>query len=285
MTRYFTHYWSNSTWDEQKALGLQGTIIPHLAGNLFKKRGVSIGDFIYVLSVINGELFVSAKLKVGFIGTAAEAANILQDSNLWEAEDHVIADQATIQNFDLMIPNEVTRKLFFIGATGSTSLVFKADNRLDQQTLRGLRELEPESAKVLDLLLPPLSMVQILAGQTSETSVTLAEEVTEPKVFFEGATKTITINAYERNLEGREACLKHYGYNCAVCDFNFEKTYGELGKNFVHVHHLRPLAEIKIEYKLDPIKDLRPVCPNCHAMLHRMAPAISIDSLKQRLRK
>jgi 5-methylcytosine-specific restriction protein A len=45
------------------------------------------------------------------------------------------------------------------------------------------------------------------------------------------------------------------------------------------VHHLRPLAEIGAEYVLDPEVDLRPVCPNCHAMLHRTRPPMSIEAL------
>jgi 5-methylcytosine-specific restriction protein A len=53
-----------------------------------------------------------------------------------------------------------------------------------------------------------------------------------------------------------------------------------LGEGFIHVHHLKPLAQIGEQYELDPINDLRPVCPNCHAMLHRASPALSIDALR-----
>ena len=50
---------------------------------------------------------------------------------------------------------------------------------------------------------------------------------------------------------------------------NFFETYGELGKGFIHIHHKTPLSQIKNEYKVDFKEDLIPVCPNCHAMLHR----------------
>ncbi len=97
---------------------------------------------------------------------------------------------------------------------------------------------------------------------------------------YEGSTRKITVNAYERNQEARQQCLDEYGYICKVCKFDFEKIYGTIGKKFIHVHHLKPLSEIKKEYKIDPIEDLRPVCPNCHAMLHKKNPAYSIDELK-----
>jgi 5-methylcytosine-specific restriction endonuclease McrA len=114
---------------------------------------------------------------------------------------------------------------------------------------------------------------------------TLSEEVIEPERYIEGATKQISVNVYERNPIARKRCIEHYGTSCMVCGFNFYETYGELGKDFIHVHHLIPLYEIGEEYEIDPIKDLRPVCPNCHAMLHKKKPADSIEELKKLIRK
>jgi 5-methylcytosine-specific restriction enzyme A len=65
-----------------------------------------------------------------------------------------------------------------------------------------------------------------------------------------------------------------------VCEFDLEKTYGEIGKSFIQVHHLMKIADIGDEYEVDPIQDLRPVCPNCHAISHREEPPISIEYLK-----
>lgn len=77
-----------------------------------------------------------------------------------------------------------------------------------------------------------------------------------------------------------ERCIDHYGTNCFVCGFNFGKVFGRLGEGFIHVHHLQPLSEIGREYEVDPIKDLRPLCPNCHAMIHRRSPPLAIDDLE-----
>lgn len=98
--------------------------------------------------------------------------------------------------------------------------------------------------------------------------------------FVEGGSFSVTVTKYERNPAARRACLKYWGYNCQVCSFNFFEVYGELGKNFIHVHHRDPISAIKNEYKLDAIKDLVPVCPNCHAMLHKKKETIPVEELK-----
>jgi 5-methylcytosine-specific restriction protein A len=97
----------------------------------------------------------------------------------------------------------------------------------------------------------------------------------------EGAKKVISVNAYERNPEDWMKCIEKKGLNCIVCGFHFGLIYGELGRRYIHVHHNKPVAEIGKEYVVDPINDLTPVCPNCHAMLHRHKPALSIEELKR----
>jgi 5-methylcytosine-specific restriction protein A len=96
----------------------------------------------------------------------------------------------------------------------------------------------------------------------------------------EGAKRTVTVNSYERNPIARKFCIEHYGTVCSVCEFNFETEYGEIGKGYIHVHHLMPISEIGKTYEIDPIKDLRPVCPNCHSMLHRNKDTLTIAELK-----
>lgn len=117
------------------------------------------------------------------------------------------------------------------------------------------------------------------------TTAILPEEVTTPSLFHEGALKQISINIYERNNKARMACIDHYGISCIVCGFNFEKHYGILGSGYIHVHHIIPLSEIKAEYEIDPKNDLRPICPNCHAMIHCAQPALTIEQVKLCLNK
>lgn len=104
-------------------------------------------------------------------------------------------------------------------------------------------------------------------------------EIAVSEIYFDGATSSARVNAYERNPEARTACISHYGLDCVVCSINFRAAYGAIGEGFIHVHHLKPLASIKAAHQIDPIADLRPVCPNCHAMLHMKTPPYTIDEL------
>lgn len=105
------------------------------------------------------------------------------------------------------------------------------------------------------------------------------EEI-EPS-FREGAGKTIFVNRFERDIKARDACISHYGTSCQVCGIDFQEIYGDIGKGFINVHHLMPLASIGKEYDVDPLADLIPVCPNCHAMLHTSTPPLGIDEFRQ----
>ncbi|WP_343288006.1 HNH endonuclease [Turicibacter bilis] len=95
------------------------------------------------------------------------------------------------------------------------------------------------------------------------------EIIEDNEVYYEGSVTTVKVNKYERNQEARRKCIEIHGCQCKICGFDFEKTYGEAGKGLIHVHHVVPISSIKEQYQIDYEKDLIPVCPNCHAMIHR----------------
>ena len=104
--------------------------------------------------------------------------------------------------------------------------------------------------------------------------------------YVEGSVRQVEVNVYERDRAARQACICHYGLACIVCGLVFEERYGDLGGDYIHVHHLVPISEIGESYEVDPIKDLRPICPNCHAMVHRRyPPPFSIDEVRRQLRE
>jgi predicted restriction endonuclease len=98
---------------------------------------------------------------------------------------------------------------------------------------------------------------------------------------IEGSTNEIIQTQYERSPEARALCLSIHGYRCKVCDFDFQTVYGEIGKEFIHVHHIEPISTKNGEYEIDPQSDLIPVCPNCHAMIHRKTPPFTIEEIKR----
>jgi 5-methylcytosine-specific restriction protein A len=106
------------------------------------------------------------------------------------------------------------------------------------------------------------------------------QEVAAATALVEGAVRQVLVDTYERNSVARSRCIAHYGAACCICNFDFEAVYGEPGKGYIEVHHLRSLSEIRAEYIVDPIADLRPVCANCHAVIHRRIPAHSMDEVR-----
>ncbi|RXN73701.1 hypothetical protein D0Z62_07820 [Providencia rettgeri] len=110
-------------------------------------------------------------------------------------------------------------------------------------------------------------------------------ELTNSNEYVEGAKKQIIVNSYERDREARNKAIEIHGVNCLVCGMNFESVYGEIGIGFIHIHHLKPLYTIDEEYSVNPEIDLVPVCPNCHAMLHRNKEMLSIEELKNLIQK
>ncbi|XSG73102.1 DUF6602 domain-containing protein [Herpetosiphon llansteffanensis] len=150
MPRYFTHYWTNQTWDVL-AQTEQDQLLDYTASNLFLKRGIQVGDYVYVLTVKEGLLYLLGAMLVGEICDAATAAKRLnmQVDEIWPADDHLLAQQATLMNFKQRIPDQVVRALRFNSAHAQKPLFFKANGLIDQQTLRGVRELTPDSAQLL----------------------------------------------------------------------------------------------------------------------------------------
>lgn len=120
-------------------------------------------------------------------------------------------------------------------------------------------------------------------AEVSQDGEKFSEDVIVSDDFMEGDVRQITVNSYGRSSTARKKCIEHYGTTCIICGFNFEKTYGPLGEGYIQVHHLEPLSEIQRTYQVDPINDLRPVCPNCHAIIHRKNPPLTIEQVRDLL--
>ena len=122
-------------------------------------------------------------------------------------------------------------------------------------------------------------------GYSDSADILLPEEISETEGSYEGARRQISVNTYERDRTARDKCLRHYGTRCAVCAQDMSEIYGPEATGLIHVHHLKPLSEVKGGYQVNPIADLRPVCPNCHAVIHRRKPPYKIEEVKGFLEK
>ena len=136
-------------------------------------------------------------------------------------------------------------------------------------------EISAETA----LVVPQPSYVQLHLKASTQNNRAAVETTTFP----EGArSKEVAQSKVERNPAARQACLNHHGVSCVACGFNFARAYGKFAEGLIHVHHLSPLGA-NGERSTDPVRDLRPVCPNCHLALHQRVPPIEIEELRRLL--
>lgn len=103
-----------------------------------------------------------------------------------------------------------------------------------------------------------------------------------PDMNIEDATRFRLHKRIERNGTLAKNVKKLHGWNCRVCEVNFEAQYGELGKGYIEAHHLKPLSSLKgTKVALDPEKDFAVLCSNCHRMVHRSGCVGDIRKFKK----
>ena len=109
-----------------------------------------------------------------------------------------------------------------------------------------------------------------------------AEQSQEDSYYKDGKVIQYYGTRYERNPVNRVRAIEIHGTSCKACGFNFEEIYGERGKDFIEIHHRKPLFTLGKESDIDPANDLVPVCSNCHQMIHRKKDnVLDIDELKE----
>jgi hypothetical protein len=118
-----------------------------------------------------------------------------------------------------------------------------------------------------------------------DLDIALPEEVRPLQIYREGSVRQIQVNAYERDRDARKKCIEHYGRRCSVCQMSFSEVYGPDAAWIIHVHHLVPISTVRTEYAVDPVSDLRPVCPNCHAVIHSRQDPYTLEELVDMLKR
>jgi 5-methylcytosine-specific restriction protein A len=136
------------------------------------------------------------------------------------------------------------------------------------------RVLDSTMLDVFSILLP-LSGVVSLEENISEIDAQLESGFRE-----EGQQVTLACTKYERSRFNRRLCLNHYGYRCLACGLLLAEKYGAAGRDYIHVHHLSPVSMMDGPAILNPIKDLIPLCPNCHNVAHRRNPPYDLEELR-----
>lgn len=134
---------------------------------------------------------------------------------------------------------------------------------------------EVDECSLFEIIQCAYGFLLILSGVLSDSSNQQDEDVA-----VEGRLRQSSITRYERSARNRALCIAANGTTCAVCGFDFAKHYGAFAAGYIEVHHKQPLSTIGHSHSVDPIKDLVPLCPNCHAAVHMKNPPISPEELR-----
>lgn len=105
------------------------------------------------------------------------------------------------------------------------------------------------------------------------------EENEQTNEYKEGERKTREYSYFKRNPKLAISAKKNYGYICQACGFDFQSVYGDIGKEYIECHHLDPLSE-RADTFISTLKDVCVLCANCHRMIHKKKPAMSLNELK-----
>jgi hypothetical protein len=295
MPRYWTCHWQNRFWRDD--VNTEFIPVRSSGSSSFRKRGVAVGDVAYIISLAHGQLLLGGRMTIKRIVSRDERVRIW-GGNAYPAEEWIIDpdESGTPLNLHRRLAPALSRRLRFVSSMSEPKgLFFKSGTHLDAQTTRGVRELTAQSAALLDRIIEMTDRLpaseklitvteELLAdGQSHDNKapVSLAEEVPIGSAYSEGSVERIVINRYERDPNARQECIKHYGTTCFLCGFDFVRVYGGFMAGFINVHHLNPLSSVGAGYEVHPIDDLRPVCPNCHAVLHRREPPYSLDEVRR----
>ncbi len=221
-------------------------------------RKYRVGDYVYIYCTKPVQKIM---YKAEVVAIDLEGNQILDDSEFWY----------DIKNYIQSLAGKFI-KLSLIKQIDCVEL------NLENLLNNGLNSAPQSPIKISETL-----MAYIDRYMRIEDYSNIFPDSAETETCIEGAKTTVLVNKYERNTTARQKCIAKLGCYCHICGINFEKVYGEIGKDFIHVHHKIPLNEIKEEYVVNPIKDLLPICPNCHAMLHRKIndKYLTIEELKQ----
>ena len=165
----FTHYWTTDTWEQYRSIPGTGLPLVHTASNLFRARGVQEGDDLYVVTVLCDDVLLIGKMRVGCVCGGTEAAALLNrdPAQMWAAESHAVAQLATTVSFARVVHPDHVRKLRLVRDGQEVRLAY-GGMQLDSAALRGVNQLAPASAALLDTMLPPLAHVWPLGARCLE---------------------------------------------------------------------------------------------------------------------
>ncbi|MBR5982567.1 MAG: EVE domain-containing protein [Bacteroidales bacterium] len=256
---YWIFPYKSADFDVEACLKKHNRILWHLTSNT-EKPNLKKGDFVFLYDCAPiSKITFLMKVVVPYLENPVPPYN---ENKFWRNEK---AKKETIAKYKHSCLLEIIEEI------NSIDLTYKRIKQIDNSfSVQGQHRI---GGKALEYIL-----------NVANAIIDECLECNDSRLLTEGKVSRCTLVKYERNINARQECIDKKGCKCAVCDMDFEKVYGELGKGFIHVHHVVPVSERGGVYEIDSAKDLVPVCPNCHAMLHRKG-TITVEKLREIIAK
>lgn len=299
--RFWICHWQNRLWRDDKNSEYQP--VCSSGSNMFLKRGVAAGDVAYVVSLADGYLLLGGRMTIKRIVSRRDAVRIRGTNRLYDAAEWIIDDnqEGTPLNLHRRLAPSLSRELRLLSPSGEEKvLFFTSETQLDGQATRGVRELSVSSAALLDRIIDltdalprtdeMLTVTDDLLDLLGEADDLQREAIEQgahaPETamrFEEGGIQRSLATRYERDRAARDACIAHHGARCHICQFEFQTAFGNTMAGFIHVHHVNPLSDRQRTGRetTDPIKDMVPLCPNCHAVVHHKKDPLPVEEVRQ----
>ena len=113
--------------------------------------------------------------------------------------------------------------------------------------------------------------------------VCIIDKYQNKEEYLEGERRLGEIRLLSRSRGLVLAAKEKYKAVCRACGFDFTEFYGEIGAGFIECHHLNPIAKIMANQPPVTVDDVTVLCSNCHRMVHRNDPPLTVEALKDRI--
>lgn len=269
-TAHYLMYWKITPYERQNLAERKQTL--YAASNQLHK--VKPGDVLWIVNVYLGQLLLIGRLQVETVVADSDVAQELSDADpeTWdEADFYAIANRYTLEPMREVDVTPFASDLRFYGASDRLQGV-------DAQQLRALRELVPESAKMIEQLWYDAKL------EDEPTVQDMLEIREDEQAYSEGQIVSRTIKQRRRSRtlvkDAKQRFLDRHGrLFCEACGFDFGDFYG---MDYIEAHHTRAIADYD-EDDETLVEDLAMLCANCHRMIHSKTPPLTIEELKKRI--
>jgi hypothetical protein len=297
MPRQFLVYWP---WTLVLREFEEVKILAHDASNKFEHRHIVSGDVLWYVTCpadsagdLTGQLVLFGHMIVGetFYDNESAQRYLTQAFGLrytvrQDARIHVFTRPGTQEPYNLVDVTAIASALRFDSAAGHDRLSTTEGHVTAPQEMQALRLLQPVSIALLE----GLWATRVRVKDPADPSTVLPLPSLEPddQAFPEGSVVQRTHLARERNralvARAKQRFKELHGGRvfCQVCGFDFAACYGPLGADYIEAHHTVPVSELQPD-SVTRVEDLAIVCANCHRMLHRKRPWLTMDELRSLL--